>query len=158
MNVRKRAVVVRSRSQRGVVLVIALIMMLLVTMLSVTTMTATTQQEKMAGNMRDRNLAFQAAESAVTFCLNQIKSNPGWVTSNKKTPTTPPTAPHWNTASTWTGTSSTTVAMGAGTTRLSAEPRCIAEDIGNGNFLVTGRAVGGTGDAIVILQATFSPS
>ncbi|MCK0506287.1 pilus assembly PilX family protein [Aromatoleum anaerobium] len=51
--------------QRGVVLVISLIMLLLLTMLGVSGMRGTTLEERMAGNMRDQNLAFQAAEAAL---------------------------------------------------------------------------------------------
>lgn len=52
-------------SQRGSVLIIGLIMMLILTMIGLTGMQTTTQQEKMSGNLRDRNVAFQAAELAL---------------------------------------------------------------------------------------------
>ncbi len=51
--------------QRGAVLVITLIMLLVLTILGITAMQTTTMQEKMAGNARDRDLAFQSAESAL---------------------------------------------------------------------------------------------
>jgi len=51
--------------QRGVVLVVSLIMLLVVTLIAVSGMQGTVMEEKMAGNTRDRNLAFQVAESAV---------------------------------------------------------------------------------------------
>jgi type IV pilus assembly protein PilX len=47
------------------VLIIGLIMMLILTMIGLTGMQTTTQQEKMSGNLRDRNVAFQAAELAL---------------------------------------------------------------------------------------------
>ena len=53
------------RKQCGSVLAIALIFLLLMTLIGVTAMRTTTLQERMAGNMRDRNLAFQAAEVAL---------------------------------------------------------------------------------------------
>ena len=53
------------RRQCGSVLAIALIFLLLMTLIGVTAMRTTTMQERMAGNMRDRNLAFQAAEVAL---------------------------------------------------------------------------------------------
>lgn len=51
--------------QRGAVLFIALILLLVLTLIGVTSMQSTTLQERMAGNMRDYNLAFQAAEVAL---------------------------------------------------------------------------------------------
>ncbi len=52
-------------AQRGAVLIVGLIILLLMTMIGVTAMQVTTQQERMAGNLRDRNIAFQAAEMAL---------------------------------------------------------------------------------------------
>jgi type IV pilus assembly protein PilX len=52
-------------AQRGSALIMGLIMLLVITMLGLTAMQTTTQQERMAGNLRDRNIAFQAAEIAL---------------------------------------------------------------------------------------------
>jgi type IV pilus assembly protein PilX len=52
--------------QSGVVLVVALIMLLLLALIGTAGMQSTSLEEKMAGNMRDKNLAFQAAESALS--------------------------------------------------------------------------------------------
>jgi type IV pilus assembly protein PilX len=62
---RMRINMVSKKSQSGVVLIVCLLMLMLLTMLSVQAMQSTGLEEKMAGNMRDRNLAFQAAESAL---------------------------------------------------------------------------------------------
>jgi type IV pilus assembly protein PilX len=51
--------------QRGAVLVVSLIFLLVVTMLAVSSISGTVLEEKMAGNTRDRNVAFQAAEGGV---------------------------------------------------------------------------------------------
>lgn len=53
------------QGQRGAALIVGLIMLLLLTLIGVAGMRDTLLQEKMAGNMRDRELAFQAAESAM---------------------------------------------------------------------------------------------
>ncbi len=53
------------RGQKGVVLVVALMFMLVMSIVGVTAMQSTIIQERMAGNARDRNLAFQAAEAAL---------------------------------------------------------------------------------------------
>lgn len=53
------------RRQKGITLIVGLIPLLVMTMLGLTAVQVTTQQERMAGNLRDRNIAFQAAESAL---------------------------------------------------------------------------------------------
>jgi type IV pilus assembly protein PilX len=50
--------------QRGAVLVVSLIILVVITVIAAGSMRGTILEEKMAGNTRDRNLAFQAAESA----------------------------------------------------------------------------------------------
>ncbi|MDV6344631.1 PilX N-terminal domain-containing pilus assembly protein [Nitrosomonas sp. Is37] len=51
--------------QRGVVLATGLIFLVMMTLLGVTAMQTTMLEEKMAGNLRDETLAFQAAEAAL---------------------------------------------------------------------------------------------
>ena len=51
--------------QRGVVLVIALVLLAIITLLGIAVMQTTVTEERMAGNLRDRSLAFQAAEAAL---------------------------------------------------------------------------------------------
>lgn len=51
--------------QRGAALLIALVLLLVLTILGVTAMQTTTMQERMAGNLRDRAVAFEAAEAAL---------------------------------------------------------------------------------------------
>jgi len=51
--------------QQGATLAIVLIFLVLVTLVGVTAMTTTTMEERMAGNLKDRNLAFQAAEAGL---------------------------------------------------------------------------------------------
>ena len=50
---------------RGSALVISLIILLLMTLIGITSMNTSIMEERMAGNMHNRNLAFQAAESAL---------------------------------------------------------------------------------------------
>jgi type IV pilus assembly protein PilX len=54
-----------SKHQSGAVLIVSLIMLLLLTLIGASSIQTTSLEEKMAGNLRDRNLAFQAAESAL---------------------------------------------------------------------------------------------
>lgn len=53
------------KNQAGAVLFVSLIMLLVLTVIAVTAMQTTTLEEKMAGNLRDQTLAFQAAEAAL---------------------------------------------------------------------------------------------
>ena len=53
------------KHQSGAVLIIGLIMLLVLTLIGATSMGTSTLEEKMAGNTRDRTIAFQAAESAL---------------------------------------------------------------------------------------------
>ena len=52
-------------SEKGAVLLVALIVLLLMTIIGISSMRGTSLQERMAGNMRDQNLAFQSAETAM---------------------------------------------------------------------------------------------
>ncbi|WP_439859700.1 pilus assembly PilX family protein [Pseudomonas sp. MBLB4136] len=62
------------RSQQGAVLIIALVMLLLLTIIGLSSMRGTSLQESMAGNMRDNNVALQAAEAALRDGENIVNS------------------------------------------------------------------------------------
>lgn len=53
------------RSERGAVLLVSLVMLLLLTLIGLAGMRMAQLEERMAGNLRDRQLAFQAAEAAL---------------------------------------------------------------------------------------------
>lgn len=61
-----------SISQQGSALIVALVFLLAMTLIGVTSMQSTTQQESMAGNVRNYNLAFQAAEAALRSAENML--------------------------------------------------------------------------------------
>ena len=61
-------------TQAGVVLVISLIILLLLTIIGLSATQTTALEEKMAGNLRDKSLAFQAAESALRVA--ELRLNP----------------------------------------------------------------------------------
>lgn len=67
--------ITNNRHQSGVVLVIGLIMLLLLTIISTTAMRTTSLEERMAGNLRNYNLAFQAAESTLREAEAYINSD-----------------------------------------------------------------------------------
>lgn len=64
-----------NRHQRGMVLVVGLIFLLLMTIIGTTAIQTTTLDERMAGNMKDRNVAFQAAEAALRNAEQDIRGN-----------------------------------------------------------------------------------
>ncbi|WP_446811838.1 pilus assembly PilX family protein [Methylomonas sp. 2BW1-5-20] len=160
-----------SKTQSGVVLIVALVMLLLLTVIGVAGSNVTGLEEKMAGNMRDRNLAFQAAESA-------LNAGESWLASNTFTCT--PTSGRFNprdkdcnsgtaeTSEVWdsiTWASTDSVAYTGVLSNLSANPRYIIEDLGClpapaacpgvHNYRVTARAIGGSAETIVMLQSIY---
>ena len=58
--------------QRGATLAVVLIFLVLVTLIGVTAMSTTTLEEKMAGNQKEQNAAFQAAEAALRDAILDI--------------------------------------------------------------------------------------
>ena len=131
--------------QRGMVLVLALVFLLLLTLLGITALNTTSLEEKMAGNVKDRNLAFQAAESALTLAESWINAQIGKpVFPNTSIglylPDTgisgdPDSVDNWN-ENIWTGSNvvaypNTPGQTGSGTLgKISAQPKYIIEDMG----------------------------
>lgn len=72
---KNRRAVSSSKAQRGVVLIVGLVMVLLITIVGLSAIRGTGLQEGMAGNMLDRNTAFQSAESAVRVGEARVASN-----------------------------------------------------------------------------------
>jgi type IV pilus assembly protein PilX len=144
------------RHQEGVVLIISLVILVLVTLVGLSTIRTTTMEEKMAGNARDRDKAFQAAEAAVQTCLALLDTNA--YTGTKHTPAASTATPLWEVTTNWESTSANTFAVNLGTDANVAEsPRCLVETLGGaGSYRVTGRAVGGSDRTVVMLQATYS--
>lgn len=143
--------------QKGSALVVSLIMLLVMSMLGLTAMQSTTLQERMAGNMRDRNLAFQAAEAALRVGQDNLQN------------AQQPVANH-AAAATW---ENFFIGANGGTAlildnRLASPPRYAVEVLPTPSselleadsplpppslFRVTARAEGGTDVAVVVLQA-----
>lgn len=171
-------------SQSGAVLVIGLIMLLLMTVVGLAGVRGSGMQELMAGNMRDRNIAFQTAESGLRLAelsLDGLANNPFtgnglWGDLNVPGAPLGPMSV-WEGAD-WTAeNSSIETAAGIG---LANRPRYVIEKmvlpigsvagtdgsaIGAGSlgyqvpepdiFRVTSRALGGTATTDVVLQSTF---
>lgn len=169
--------------QRGSALIFALVFLLVMTVIGIAGMQGTTQQEKMAGNMRNRNLAFQAAEAA-------LRAGEKFVDPVKSGTTCPrPAASDFNGTNgllqpqTITGSDDGAFWMAWNwednskpldpntLDKVKEQPRYVIEDISGIDplcsgcasgptptcycYRITARGVGGTTDAIVILQSTY---
>ncbi|SHE20922.1 pilus assembly PilX family protein [methanotrophic endosymbiont of Bathymodiolus puteoserpentis (Logatchev)] len=140
------------KQQSGVVLVISLVMLLLLTLIGVTSVQTTSLEEKMAGNMRDQNMAFQSAEAGLrageqrieqiwnngagsiqTFCNGTsgvfYKAATANVCDGACTAPSCP-APSAGDSSTWTTASKSVVAV-TGNTQVASEPRYYITYISN---------------------------
>ena len=152
-----------SKKQSGVVLVISLVMLLLLTLIGLTGMQTTTLEEKMAGNAKDRNLAFQAAESTLLEAEKFILANS--TTSSTYSGSaglldTGDSEPDFLNSATWAATNSASTTTGFGNNfGLPADPRYIIKKISQvGNkstFRITARAVGRQAGSQVILQEIY---
>jgi len=65
--------------QRGVVLPTIMVLMVIMVVLGIAGMDDTAMQERMSGNLRNRDIAFQAAESALREGEAWLQANPGLV-------------------------------------------------------------------------------
>ena len=163
-------------NERGAVLIVSLMILVILTLLGITAMQTTTFQEKMAGNMRSREVSFQAAEAALrqgeaflqgagVLDFKSIANGDGLYLA--------PAAgkdPWWATIA-WDASDS--VRIGEDVEGTAARPRYIIEDLGVAqigsfknlqagtpapqlrNYRITARGVGGTAGVVAILQSTY---
>jgi type IV pilus assembly protein PilX len=71
----RRAPRTHARAQRGVALVVALILLLVATLLGLAASRGTALQERMSSNSYDRSLAFQRSESALRAAEREISND-----------------------------------------------------------------------------------
>ena len=166
-------------SQSGVVLVICLIILLLLTVIGSTAMQTTSLEEKMAGNLRDKNLAFQAAESALRAAENSLNPPPTftaagtggfYLDNNPGSPNPILTASAILTGSFWTANPvapSTVTTLGNG---IDAHPPvyiiqklpafcpspCAIPPVTLTPYKITVRATGASTNTVVILQSIIA--
>ena len=169
--------------QRGATLIVALVLLMILTMIGVAGMQDTTLQEKMVGNMRDRNLAFQAAEAALRGGEKYLQAatlpafnnaggliNKTYVIPTLNTPLRAGDPAFWDSYP-WEA-NSRAYSSTSTYSELSAAPRYVVEEVPTvfstpgesmkfgalkdiKSYRVTAKAVGGTTDAVVILQSTY---
>ena len=152
--------------QRGASLVVALIFLVVMAMLGVTVANVTNLEERMAGSTRDRDLALQSAEAALRDAETQLDDS-----GFRSGPFPAVDANDGNDSVYWETCFGTSVAPCAdpyepetqmptsGGGAVAAQPQYVIETkptVGTTQiYRVTARAVGGSADTIVVLQAEF---
>jgi len=165
--------------QSGAVLVVGLVFLLLMTLIGVTAFVVATQEERMAGNARDRLRAFEAAERALRECERHLGgplppafsadgSTDRGMYEAPQTDRTPPEKEKWETID-WDSAPSRQL---NGVAAVAEQPRCIVQRLARARssdaslraeavaapafaYQVTGRGVGANRGTVVVLQSTF---
>ncbi len=120
-------------AQSGIALITGLIFLVLLTIIGVTAMQTTMLEEKMAGNLRDENLAFQAAEAALRAGESYLQGatvGPFLTVKNSTglyQPALSATTEWWETADIWTAAASR--AYTGTLSGIATAPRYIVEDV-----------------------------
>lgn len=131
----KKRILFKLKRQQGSVLILSLIILLVLTMIGVSSMSSSSLQEKMAGNFREREIAFQAAEAALAngeqFALDQINTPGAFAddggTNGLYTTNNGPTSYNAFSYSTWwTGTKSKPF-TGTAIAEVRTQPRFLIE-------------------------------
>lgn len=158
--------------QSGSVLLVSLIMLLLLTLVAVAGMQGTILQERMTGNLRDRDLAFQAAEAALREAETFIRNNPNTIygNSNGLYQVNAANLPNWQARTTTAGNGSIT--YGGNFQGVAAQPIYYIEQISTiqppgtetegGNvvpeppfYRITALGVGGSDSTSVVLNSVY---
>jgi type IV pilus assembly protein PilX len=144
--------------QQGAALIVGLIMLLLLTLIGVAGMRDTLLQEKMVGNMIDREVALQAAESALRTAEDKI-AKAGTVSLSvdgigvqnvlPRTPTNVTESAFWH-ARPWNNTDS--AVYGFTLPQVAAQPRYVIEFVGQ----TDGSGYASGGSATLVLSEELS--
>lgn len=181
MNFSSQRISVRGK-QRGVTLVVALIFLGVLALLGATAAQVMSLQERMAGNARSRDLAFQAAEAALAAAEAEVPGYAGAAFAGDiKIPGSgglylfnlcnPNSQAFWggsggedcdgNAVSgfNWSASGATKTASSVTISEVKEQPKYVVEkmpDLGAAKrYRVTARGVGGDDTAVVILQAIY---
>lgn len=125
-------------------------------------MQGTILQERMASNLHDRNIAFQASERALRGGENWLNANTVTARTNTNDSLLDPGA--------WGGGGTNAVTVAAGDAQLSANPSYHLIRVGDAcagigagviecyeRYVVTSYGQGGTATSVAILQSAFMP-
>lgn len=156
-----------SKSCRGSFLIVSLLLMLMLTVMAVSQISFNTTQTRIASNSADLQIAFQTAEGALNEGTNNILAgsySPVSFVSNLNGLYThnPSNDPLWTTIN-WSSAGAVITSFQGGSKVQAAYiieqlPSVIAPGQNANNpasvYRITARAVGATGNPVVILQST----
>lgn len=167
----------QTSNQFGATLAVTLVLLLIVSVLGISAVQTSLVEEKMSGNLRDKHIAFEAAETGIIAAEDWLEN-----TLDYPTPTTTGTegvwvygfsgSPEWwrNNSDSWWGNNAVSA---AGNSLQSAAPQYFIEDrsasqagedltYGGGDLLqvkfyyqITARGYGGNSDTRVHLRTTY---
>jgi type IV pilus assembly protein PilX len=161
------------KKQSGVVLAVSLIILVLITMLVLTSSKVINLEEKMAGNAKHHNLAFQAAEDALrggedrieaATSLDEFNGNNGLLGENNL-------IPDYLATDFWAGSANNSIEFNTNNSEVDQQPRYFIKFIeentdDNGNigdsgpptayFMVISRGTGGkNSDSQALLRSYY---
>jgi len=153
--------------QRGSALLVSLVFLLLLTMIGVAAIQDSTLQERMAGNTRDREVAFQAAEAGLRVAERYLQGAVvGPFEGNANGLFLAGSSPNWQTSN-----STNWIKLPNGALSIvSAQPEYVIEEVSqtgmfglgadepeevSSSYRVTSRGYGASPDARVVLQSTY---
>jgi type IV pilus assembly protein PilX len=162
--------------QPGVALPVTLIFLVVMTMIGVAAIRNVTLEEKMSGNLRSQQLAFEAAEQVLRYCEALIQampqSNPAAYPQLEAGPITGDSQHgknHWELAAGWRShaISIALPASVASSADLAEAPRCMIEKMALASdrefqlnpadqllaYRITARGIGTSSNVAVILQS-----
>jgi type IV pilus assembly protein PilX len=150
------------QKQTGVALVISLIMLVLLTIIGMTGMQVTGLEEKMSGNNKEHNVAFQTAEVTLRDAeayLESLATLNDFDDSQAGFISEATADPDYYADSTWNATNSAT---GTTVSGVATTPRYIIKHVGaqgdsiNEGLVITGVGEGLAGSAVTIFRVTSS--
>ncbi len=165
------------KSQTGVVLVVSLMILVVLTILGVTSMQNTRTEIAMAGNLRETNLTFEAAETGLRAAEAYVEATTSKTDYND--PSTglypePANDPDYNLSATWTASQTASTSL----PYVFEQPRFIINFLGDrsqnevaavniggygsaqpgitvSNFRITSRGTGQTGNSQRFVQSYY---
>ena len=158
----------RHQAERGIVLVIALILLVIISLLAVTSLRNAGSSESVAGNVRTTELATQAADIALRHCessaikITKLIANASDTSAQATYPTTlveanvqrVSTADQWKSVTNWDSTTTTAVFvlpsdLVGNTATYQRPPECMVESLTGvtptgppASFVITARGFG----------------
>lgn len=123
-------------AQRGVALVVALVLLVIITLVGLAAVRGTILQQHMAANLFDRQVAFQSAEAALRAATARITTNPADIARDCQAggiycQANPFTDPNLDASKIITVTSGTGSGQFNAGTLAASQPQYVVENMGN---------------------------